>query len=307
MMKEPSADRVPVDHQESTNQLQVASSLHHAKATLHESIQLDANLALALWSNRQSRASYVRPQHHTLSLYLRGGQQTQRVLHGGLQQGGGPDKLCIMPEGHESHWLIGEDFSFIHLYFSKQQLQRCAERVWDKEARGLSLDECTFGDDPKIAQLIKHWIVPLNWQASHERLGLEQASQLLITHLVQHYSSRLFREPKVTGGLSHSQWKLCQEYIEANLSQALELNELAQLVDLSEYHFARLFKQHCGESPHRYVTRQRIELACQLLLNHRLSLAQIAYDLGFSSQAHFSSRFKQWVGISPSQYRQQKG
>jgi AraC family transcriptional regulator len=283
----------------------VVDSLNQSHATLLSSVALGNQFKLAHWSNRETKTSYVKPEHHTLSLYMRGGQQTRRLIGDQQQVGGGPGKLCIMPEGHESHWLIGEQFSFIHLYFTQQQLQACAERIWDKEVSQLRLDEHTFLDDPQIAQLIEHWIAPINWHDTSERLGLEQASQLLITHLVRHYSTQQFAQPVLKGGLSPVQWRHCREYIEANLSEALGLGELAAITGLSEFHFAHLFKRSSGLSPHQYVLKQRIEAACRLLRDTDKSLAQISYELGFSSQAHFSSRFKQRLSLSPSQYRRQ--
>jgi AraC family transcriptional regulator len=77
------------------------------------------------------------------------------------------------------------------------------------------------------------------------------------------------------------------------------LAELAAIVRLSQYHFAHLFKQSTGISPHQYLIRWRIERAKQLLAMGNLSIAAIAQTVGFASQGHFTYHFKRLVGVTP--------
>ena len=71
---------------------------------------------------------------------------------------------------------------------------------------------------------------------------------------------------------------------------------------MSKYHFCHLFKRSTGLSPHQYVKRVRVQRARQLLAEHRLSLVEIANELGFSDQSHFTRTFHTVVGVTPSQY-----
>lgn len=94
-----------------------------------------------------------------------------------------------------------------------------------------------------------------------------------------------------------------KEFVEANLSAPLQLSDLSELVSLSEYHFARMFKQSTGVSPHQYVMQQRLNLAQRLLQHSTIPLTEIALQCGFSSSSHFSNRFKQARGETPLTYR----
>ena len=94
------------------------------------------------------------------------------------------------------------------------------------------------------------------------------------------------------------------EFISSQLSSPLTLAELAAEAALSDYHFARMFRQSTGQSPHQYVMIKRMNMAEQLLLNTSLSLTAIAEECGFSSLSHFSNRFRAHFGQSPSVYRQ---
>lgn len=92
-------------------------------------------------------------------------------------------------------------------------------------------------------------------------------------------------------------------FIDANLALPLTLNNLADQAGVSRAHFARYFRSITGVSPHRFVTLRRIEKAKQLLRDGRPGMIQIAQDVGFSNQSHFSQVFHAITGKTPSQYR----
>jgi AraC family transcriptional regulator len=94
-----------------------------------------------------------------------------------------------------------------------------------------------------------------------------------------------------------------QELIESRLEADLTLQELAAEVGYSRSHFLRAFHATTGVTPHRYVLDRRIERARQLLGQADLSIAEIAYQCGFSSQAHLTIAFRKVCGITPGEYR----
>jgi hypothetical protein len=72
---------------------------------------------------------------------------------------------------------------------------------------------------------------------------------------------------------------------------------------LLEYHFLRAFRNTLAQTPRQYVLHRRVTKAQDLIRQGKLSLADIAYQLGFSSQSHFSTAFKQITGITPTQFQ----
>jgi len=90
-----------------------------------------------------------------------------------------------------------------------------------------------------------------------------------------------------------------QEYIDAHLGQELAVAELAALVGLSSAYFVRVFHATFGRTPHRFVLERRIEVAAELLRQREMPIAQVAYALGFSSQAHFTAVFRRHTGRTP--------
>ena len=97
---------------------------------------------------------------------------------------------------------------------------------------------------------------------------------------------------------------LAKRYIDAHFSDAITLQELADLTHVNKYYLAHIFTEDYGMSPINYLINRRIEESKSLLVNTDHSLSQIAAFTGFSSQSYFSQTFKKIMGISPNEYRQ---
>ena len=94
-------------------------------------------------------------------------------------------------------------------------------------------------------------------------------------------------------------------FIRKNISQSLCLSELANFCRLSTHQFNRSFKAMTGQTPHQYVLDRRLAAARVKLAETGLSIAQIAYDVGFSSQAHMTDTFSKMLSITPAKFRKQ--
>ncbi len=93
------------------------------------------------------------------------------------------------------------------------------------------------------------------------------------------------------------------KYIDQRINSSIHVGELASIAAQSHFHFTRTFKARTGQSPHAYILEHRVRRAEHMLAESTLSLAQISQECGFSSQAHFSTAFKQHIGITPRRYR----
>jgi AraC-like DNA-binding protein len=94
-----------------------------------------------------------------------------------------------------------------------------------------------------------------------------------------------------------------REYIDANLEANVGLDALSKVAELSRCHFARAFKQSVGTTPHNFLMHRRFCKAVDFIADTDLPLAEIALAAGFSDQSHFSRRFRQYLGASPSAFR----
>ena len=107
------------------------------------------------------------------------------------------------------------------------------------------------------------------------------------------------------GGLSASNQCLIIDFIDANLGEGIRVADLAEKVGLSTAHFARSFTTSFGHTPHRYISRRRIEEAGRLLLSSSQPITEIAMQMGFYSHAHFSQVFREYTGMTPTEARGQ--
>jgi AraC family transcriptional regulator len=160
-----------------------------------------------------------------------------------------------------------------------------------------------FNDpDPLIHQIGLTLLSELKSEGLGSGLYAESLATALWTHLLRHYSTSPLRSSTVS--VAKNQLKPAIEYINENLDQDLKLGEIAAVVNMSQYYFARMFKQHIGLAPHQYVVRQRMKKAKQLLgANNQLSITEVAYRVGFSNQSYFTAQFRKATGTTPKGYR----
>jgi AraC family transcriptional regulator len=109
------------------------------------------------------------------------------------------------------------------------------------------------------------------------------------------------------GGLTTAQLRHCQEFIEANLTENITLDDLSRTANVSLFHFIRAFKKSTGMTPHRYILDRRVRNAETLLISSNDSVGDIAKAVGFLSAGHFSSAFQKILQIAPTAYRRANG
>jgi AraC family transcriptional regulator len=131
---------------------------------------------------------------------------------------------------------------------------------------------------------------------------LESLASVIAIHVAANYDRRDGRAGVVSGLAPHKLQRVL-DHIEQHLAEPIHVRELAQVVHMSPYHFARMFKQATGQPPHVYITSQRMDQAKNLLGNSEMSLVQVASSVGYQTQAHFTGVFHKHVGITPRTFR----
>jgi AraC-like DNA-binding protein len=94
-----------------------------------------------------------------------------------------------------------------------------------------------------------------------------------------------------------------RDLADRHYAEPLDLGGLAEAAHVSKYHFTRCFAATYGDTPMRYLTRRRIERAQDLLRSANLTVTEVCMMVGFSSLGSFSTRFRELVGETPTQYR----
>jgi AraC family transcriptional regulator len=143
----------------------------------------------------------------------------------------------------------------------------------------------------------------------HDQTGIESDDillQSLILKLLYILNQKATPVIKLTPKSNHHKTiERILEYINGNLSADLTLEKLANAANFNTVYFHKLFKASTGKTPHEYIEERRIKKSVNLLISTDMTLAQIAYECGFSSQSYFSYAFKRRMGASPRDYAKQ--
>ena len=93
------------------------------------------------------------------------------------------------------------------------------------------------------------------------------------------------------------------DYINGNLNEAIDLNKISEIANISEFHFHRIFKAYIGETVGSYISRLRLEKAAQKLHITNFTLTEIAERTGYQSQYSLSKAFKNHFGVTPTAFK----
>ncbi|MGJ5674484.1 MAG: helix-turn-helix domain-containing protein [Nostochopsis sp.] len=156
--------------------------------------------------------------------------------------------------------------------------------------------------DPLIQQIGLTLKTELEIDGLSDRLYAESMVNALAVHLLRRYSTQQQKIPDNCGGLPNYKLQLAIEYIQAHLAENISLEAIATELGMSQYYFARLFKQSTGYSPYQYLIKCRIERAQKLLMQNQQSIANIALQVGFANQSQFGRHFKRLTGVTPKQF-----
>ncbi|CAB5656401.1 Arabinose operon regulatory protein [Delftia tsuruhatensis] len=278
--------------------------LSRSKACLQRRARLSEGVELAVWANGDDEVRYCQPGHHTLSVYLAGGEGSQ--LKERPEAMGAPGRICIFPPEGESHWLVRAPVQFLHLYVSDLAWAGRVVRMLDAEPRSRTLRPQIYGDDLAFNAGARS-LMRLDWQDPQQLLQADTIGQQLIDRLVQQSATprQLQALQRPLGGLSQAARRKVLDHVQEHLhdSKALTLVALAQVACLSEFHFARMFRQSMGCTVHEWVLQQRLARARQALRARQAPpLADLALDCGFSSASHLVRSFRTHLGVTPTQF-----
>lgn len=161
----------------------------------------------------------------------------------------------------------------------------------------LKLSIRKFKGSVECEQLLKQ-IINLYFSDCQDELSKIEMNNLLVSfllHVIRAGRRANFR-------IYSSRITKTIDYVEENIFEIIDLEVLAERCNLSLSRFKHLFKEEVGIPPSEYIIRRKIEKAKTLLEKHEMNVKDIAYDLGFTSPAYFSTVFKQYIGYSPTEH-----
>lgn len=208
--------------------------------------------------------------------------------------------ILINPdEMHTGEAAIRHGFTYRALY-PTQALMQAIIKEFNLQTTTLPIFKGGITYDKQLFQQIQQ--LHRMSEGSHSWLALEEGLTQFFVHLIQRYSDPSPTLP--TYQSAHQAVCQVRDYLEARYGDTITLSDLSALVHISPYHLARLFRKHIGIPPHQYLENVRIRHAEDLLLTE-LSIADVAYATGFSSQSHLTRTFKRFIGTTPGEFVKQ--
>jgi transcriptional regulator GlxA family with amidase domain len=96
---------------------------------------------------------------------------------------------------------------------------------------------------------------------------------------------------------------MIHEFLMNNYREDVDLEKLANVVNMAKGSLCRFFKINMGMTVIDYLNQIKVDFACKLLMDADLSIMEVAFDSGFNNISHFNKQFRKIMGLSPSEYR----
>lgn len=215
-----------------------------------------------------------------------------------------PGCILVTPPRTASYWYFESTPLVLHVTVPTERAEQLLDmHMGDRADAFARLAEAPIYD-PLVSQLASRMWSSLA-QAPNEYTDAFNA-HALSTLLAMLCCERLAPASAVSsrrGALAPWRLKQVTTLMGNRLHEPLSIDELAASVELSPDHFLRSFAAATGRTPHQWVTDMRMEKAKRLLRETQMTASEIALEIGYSSPGHFSSRFRQVVGMTPTVWR----
>ncbi|WP_260858216.1 helix-turn-helix domain-containing protein [Paraburkholderia sp. BCC1885] len=251
--------------------------------------------------------SYAGLDHHLVCYCPSGSaklvQSRAGAVHTGVITAG---TSYIMPAGHDSAWE-GDSGLSARLRIPTSLINSAAEQLGRRTGH-VEIRNVFQVRDSVIERLAQTLLLEMDRKAHPvQTLIVDAVSTALVAHMLRSYNA--FEVVECTNERSLGKVEIARltEFIEDNLDRTISLEDLASVVNVSRFHFSRLFKRSIGSTAISFVEQCRIRRAQALITDTDLPLAEIALTVGFVDQSHFTRRFHRHVGCTPAVFAREQG
>lgn len=213
-----------------------------------------------------------------------------------------PGSIGLTAPGQPSElrWRPNADLPLetLHVWLSQRHLRTTIAQVWDRELEEVGLADSLGTVDPVLRSVTSAAAAAA--EAGATDFYAESVATYLAVHLATSYG--VVRKPAAPVS-EDARLRRATDFLHDNFPQPIRLADVAEVAQLSAYHFLRLFKTATGMTPGRYLMALRLAEAARRLRSGLEPVTAIAYDCGFSSPAHLTAAFRRGVGMTPTAYR----
>lgn len=217
-----------------------------------------------------------------------------------------PGTAYMLAANSNGHWGWTPDSMKVMMVHLPPELVHHVGRVHGLGPTRATLRTAVLGQDRVLhllAMSLEHMLNDASTVLATRTIAASIARTLALRVLMQGEAEAPPLLGQAQGPLAAPVRRELQSYIDAHLSDALTVSDLADHVGMSTAHFSRLFKETVGLTPYQYVLRERVRQAQHLLGTTDASIADIALRVGFANQSHLTRRFRSIAHTTPAAYR----
>jgi AraC family transcriptional regulator len=207
--------------------------------------------------------------------------------------------VCIIPAGqpHQVTWRRCADVTVFLL-----SLGFVEELARESSMGRVDVIEDYAALDPVIWYLGREVRAELRRHRRLDTTYLESVAMVLARHVLTTYTSSPW-PTRESGGLPRYKLRHAVQFIRENIHKDISFHDIAAHLKMSAFHFARMFRHATGDSPHQYIVRCRVNRAKELLTETKLPITDVAFEVGYKTQSHFTTCFGRLVGVTPAAFR----
>jgi AraC family transcriptional regulator len=214
-----------------------------------------------------------------------------------------PGETIIYDVKRKPTFHLNSAFHSVHFYVPVSALHAIADEAERPRIHELRYRPAVSHADTFLLNIAGALLPVFKTPSRPDQIFIDHLILAVGHHVASTYGGLTASPRPIVGGLTRRQERWAKELLAGDLTGGQRLAEVARECGLSASQFSRAFRKTVGESPHHWLTRQRIERAKALLRKTEASLAEIALTCGFCDQSHFTRSFTAWTGISLGRWR----
>jgi AraC family transcriptional regulator len=216
--------------------------------------------------------------------------------------------IHLVPGGMSFGFRLLDPLQTLHVYVRRAVIEEVAIDMVDGDPTKIEIPPLFVDEDPKLSNLLNAILMALEDSDYATALYVDYLSRAVAAQLLRNHSSANLRPQPALNPTGHIGPSIAEAiaFMRENLEHSISLMDIARAINRSPSHFARQFRNELGMPPHHYLVNLRIEKAQMLLERTKTSIAEIAFECGFSHQEHLTRFFQRRVGTTPAAYRRSK-
>lgn len=257
------------------------------------------------WLNDPIHDDVSPMEHHVIAPTLRGDGWSQ-VRFGGktIRSPSFSGGVTIAPRGFGGRFDCDGKPLVANVFLSRERLQSSADDMgWTRTPE--LIPRLNF-EDQRLFAILSLISAEAAESGSHSRIYFETLLDLLCIGLMRAHAAFTLPVNTSGNGLRSRQVRQVTDYILDHLDEAIGLQQLADQLHIGRFHFCTAFRKATGFTPHQWLVRIRMQRACDLLADGRLSITEIALEVGYQTPSSFAHAFRLVVGTTPTSYRASK-